>query len=80
MKLSCECEGLNSRALQILRERLHFAPHIRQMSIIELRHHQPAALNVYFDTVQRARKIVQGLVSGVQSLQTPGMVAFVNAF
>jgi hypothetical protein len=42
---------LNSRALQISRKRLHFAPRIGQMRIAELRHDQSATLNVDFDPV-----------------------------
>jgi hypothetical protein len=51
MKLPCECERLNSRALQILRKRLHFAPHIRKVRIAELGRHQSAALDVDFNAV-----------------------------
>src|SRR5580693_5672605 len=80
MKLPCECQGLNSRALQILRERLHFAPYIRQMRIAELRHDQSAALYVDFNPIQRAGEIVQCFIGCVQALQSAWVIPVVEAF
>jgi hypothetical protein len=80
MKLARDCQGLNSRALQVQSKRLHLPPHIRKVSISELRYDQPASLYVDFDAVQGAGKVVQYLIRSVQTLQPSGVVPLVEAF
>src|ERR1700732_211301 len=80
MKLSSEGQRLNSCALQVLRERLHLAPYIGEMRIAELRHDQPAALDVDFNPVQCGGEIVQGLIGRVQTLKSSRVVPVIQSF
>ena len=80
MKLPCNYDRLNTCALQIERERVHFAAQIGKMRVAEFGHNQPAPLDMNFDPVQRAREIVQSLISSVQALEPSRMIPLVDPF
>jgi hypothetical protein len=80
MKLARDCQGMNSRALQVQSKRLHLSPYIRKVLITELRYDQPASLYVDFYAVQGAGKIAHNFIRSVQTLQPSRVVSLIEAF
>ena len=80
MEFFREVQRVNSGALQIGRQRLHFSPHVRQVSVTNSRRHQPAALHSNLQPAQNFGGVADGIVSTVQTVEPARMILLVKAF
>ncbi len=80
MEFFREVQRINSGAVQVGRQRLHFSPHVRQMAVTDSRRHQPAALHANLQPAQNFGGVADGIVSTVQTVEPARMILLVKAF
>src|SRR5947209_107839 len=57
---------VDSGALQVGRQRLHFSPRVRQVGVADSRRHQAATLHTNFQSAQEFRDAADRIVSTVR--------------
>jgi hypothetical protein len=71
---------LNSRALQVRRQRLHLSATVRQMSVANPRHDEPAALDSNLQPSEIIGGVPQQIVGAIQAVEPMGMVLLIQSF
>src|SRR6266851_3049021 len=80
MEFLGEDQSVNSRALQVHCERLHFSSRVRQMRIANSRHNQAPALNADFQSAKNLRRNPERIICAVQAVEPARMILFVQTF
>src|SRR6266699_669454 len=79
MEFLREGKVVNSRALQVHRKRLHFAPRVRKVGVTDPGRHYAAPFDSDFESAESFSSIAQGIVSTVQAVEPGRVVLFVEA-
>ncbi len=80
MEFFREDQRVNSGALQVDRQSLHFSARIGEVGVADSRRNQAAAFHANFQTAQSFGGAADGIVGAVEAVQPARVVLFVEAF
>src|SRR6266513_32038 len=80
MELFREGYGVNAGTLQVDRQGLHFSSRVRQVRVTDPWRHQPATFHSNLQPAQNFGGVANGIVSTVQTIESPRMILLVKAF
>jgi hypothetical protein len=79
MEFIREDQRVNSGALQVDRQRLHFPSRVQQVGVTDTRRHQPAAFHANLQPPEYFGGVADGIVSAVQTVEPVRMIFLVKA-
>jgi hypothetical protein len=79
MKFGAEEKRVNRRALKIAGKRVEFSTNVGQMSFVQSRDNDAAALDADFEAVKRSGHIAKPVVSLIQRVENLGVGIVIEA-
>src|SRR5207245_9005481 len=80
MEFLQEGQRVDSAALQVGRQRLHFSARVRQVGVADSWRHQTTTFHSDLQPTQKFGYAANGIVSAVQAVEPEGMILFVKTF